>query len=50
MLNSFHANADGSFAIAGIPEPSTWTVMILGFGMLGAAQRRQRKLKVAEAA
>jgi hypothetical protein len=27
-----------------VPEPSTWTVLILGFGMLGAALRRRRIL------
>jgi hypothetical protein len=28
----------------GIPEPSTWTMMILGFGAIGAAWRRRRVL------
>lgn len=27
----------------GVPEPSTWAVMILGFGMAGAAVRRRRR-------
>jgi len=27
------------------PEPATWGMMILGFGMLGAAMRRQRKVR-----
>ena len=27
----------------GIPEPATWTMMILGFGGLGALLRRRRK-------
>lgn len=26
--------------IPGIPEPATWTVMVVGFGMVGAAVRR----------
>ena len=27
----------------GIPEPATWAMMIFGFGMIGAALRRQRE-------
>jgi hypothetical protein len=27
----------------GVPEPATWAVMILGFGMAGAALRRRRR-------
>lgn len=26
--------------IPGVPEPATWTVMVVGFGMVGAAMRR----------
>lgn len=29
-------------AEAGVPEPATWSMMILGFGLLGAALRRHR--------
>lgn len=29
-------------AVGGIPEPSTWAMMILGFGAAGAAMRRRR--------
>lgn len=28
-------------AIAAVPEPSTWAMMILGFGIVGAAMRRR---------
>ena len=28
----------------GIPEPSTWAVMITGFGLAGAALRRRRRV------
>ncbi len=31
-------------ADAGVPEPSTWAMMILGFGLAGAAVRRRRDL------
>ena len=27
----------------GVPEPSTWAMMLIGFGALGSAVRRQRK-------
>jgi len=31
-----------TLAAAGIPEPSTWAMMILGFGLIGGAVRRRR--------
>lgn len=33
--------------IIGVPEPSTWVVMIAGFGLAGAALRRRRALAAA---
>jgi hypothetical protein len=48
-LNSFTAVSTGSFASdiasgggAGVPEPATWAVMLIGFGGIGAAIRRGR--------
>jgi hypothetical protein len=38
------------FVIGGaqpIPEPATWAMMIAGFGLVGAAARRQRRLSAA---
>lgn len=32
-----------TFNIAAVPEPSTWALAILGFGVVGAGLRRQRK-------
>jgi len=32
--------------VSPVPEPATWAMMISGFGMLGAATRRRRKLIV----
>lgn len=32
----------GGGAGGGVPEPATWAMMIFGFGMIGAALRRQR--------
>lgn len=41
--NEFHDGlAIGDLATAGIPEPTTWALMIGGFGMMGAALRRRR--------
>lgn len=31
---------------AAVPEPSTWMMLILGFGFVGAAMRRQRRANV----
>lgn len=32
-----------------VPEPTTWVLMIGGFGLVGAAQRRQRRARVSAA-
>lgn len=32
--------------VGGVPEPATWAMLILGFGVVGAAARRQRALGV----
>lgn len=34
-------------AVAGVPEPSAWALLILGFGAVGAGLRRQRALAFA---
>ncbi|OYQ25747.1 hypothetical protein CHU93_13575 [Sandarakinorhabdus cyanobacteriorum] len=34
----------GTFAIAAVPEPDSWALMIAGFGVVGLAARRQRRL------
>jgi hypothetical protein len=44
---------DNSFAlgVAGVPEPSTWAMLLLGFGGMGlAAMRRNRKFSAPAAA
>ena len=33
-------NFDGAIFAAGVPEPGTWALLILGFGAVGAALRR----------
>ena len=40
-------NARQAFAIAGVPEPATWAMMILGFGAIGAVIRRRRTAALA---
>lgn len=32
------------FIVAQVPEPSTWAMMMVGFGMVGFAVRRRRKM------
>jgi hypothetical protein len=33
-----------AFAGGGVPEPASWAMMIAGFGMIGGAMRRQRRI------
>jgi hypothetical protein len=33
--------------VLGVPEPGTWAMLIAGFGMVGVAVRRQRKIAAA---
>ncbi len=45
------ANADADirslvFTSSGVPEPASWALMIAGFGAVGAAARRQNKVRV----
>lgn len=37
---------DVRYGVAAVPEPATWAFMILGFGAIGGAMRRQRKANV----
>lgn len=39
--NAFTSNAAGSFAGA-IPEPTTWAMLVIGFGLTGAVIRRSK--------
>jgi hypothetical protein len=45
----FIAGGEGSFSIsyAAIPEPASWALLILGFGAVGAAQRRRPAFRLA---
>ena len=40
---SYGGNLAFAPAVSAIPEPSTWAMMILGFGAVGVAMRRRRK-------
>ncbi|MBX3484197.1 NF038122 family metalloprotease [Phenylobacterium sp.] len=43
VLNgNYHFTTAQAYQAFGVPEPSTWAVTILGFGLLGAAMRRRR--------
>jgi hypothetical protein len=41
-LESFTAGATGIFSAGFVPEPTTWAMMIMGFGLMGLAARRRR--------
>lgn len=38
------ASSDGGTIIPGVPEPTTWAMLIAGFGLVGAAARRRRPI------
>lgn len=42
FFDDVSVSADLSSASAAVPEPSTWAVTIMGFGLLGATLRRRR--------
>ncbi|MBS0479821.1 MAG: PEP-CTERM sorting domain-containing protein [Proteobacteria bacterium] len=39
-----HSLTVGGAATAGVPEPATWAMMMLGFGAMGASLRRRAKV------
>jgi len=45
-LHTFNANGGGGFA-SGIPEPTSWALMLLGVGGIGAMVRRRKTAAVA---
>lgn len=38
--NDTHARITALRAVSGVPEPATWGMLLLGFGLIGAAMRR----------
>lgn len=43
LVDNFTVNGSVISAAAAVPEPATWAMMILGFGAVGAAARKQRR-------
>ncbi|MET3722162.1 PEPxxWA-CTERM sorting domain-containing protein [Sphingomonas trueperi] len=43
---NFFANSPSSFRAELVPEPASWTLMIGGFGLVGAALRQRRSMRV----
>jgi hypothetical protein len=43
-------SGNSSFYVAGVPEPATWAMMLLGFGGIGFAMRRRRRPVLAQIA
>ena len=41
-FTTFYVAASSS-AVAGVPEPAAWALMVGGFGMVGAAMRQRRR-------
>ena len=46
---SYTLNFQGGSALPGVPEPTTWALLILGFGAVGAGMRRRTTTRVAYA-
>lgn len=43
VTNTFFAQI-GTGAVAAVPEPATWAMMLMGFGAMGVSLRRRRKV------
>ena len=43
-FNTTRANVSGGFAANSVPEPQSWALMIVGFGMVGVSLRRRKVL------
>ena len=41
--DEFRGSIIDSISIAAVPEPATWALMLLGFGVVGSAIRRRRR-------
>jgi len=42
-MKTFRANGGGNFSDVALPEPSSWALMIMGFGGVGAVLRSRRR-------
>ncbi len=43
------AGPGGVGGVGAVPEPATWALMIVGFGLVGSVRRRQRRQEIAAA-
>lgn len=43
-FNNFTARGSGDFTASAVPEPETWAMLLVGFGLVGFARRRQVSL------
>lgn len=43
-FSTFFVTASSSAAAAAVPEPTTWTLMVLGFGAMGYTMRRRSRV------
>lgn len=45
LIGSYNANAFlvQTTAIAGVPEPTTWAMMVFGFGLIGGMMRKRQR-------
>jgi hypothetical protein len=48
-IDKLHVTFNGQFGAGAIPEPATWAMMIVGFGLVGGAMRRRTRLNIATA-
>jgi hypothetical protein len=39
-----------TFQVVAVPEPATWTMLVLGFGAVGFVMRRRRRPTMAQLA
>jgi PEP-CTERM motif len=49
LIGSYNANAFlvQATAVAGVPEPASWAMLVIGFGFLGGMMRKRRKHSIA---
>ena len=46
-VRGYTGASDGSLTITAVPEPASWALLIVGFGMVGTATRRRARTVVA---